>query len=102
MLYSELMKTDLILKGKDAGDCARFLHALTEHWSQFSPQARRCTIPSCLVRPDFLAAWVCLMPDKSVSEALFLERPQSVSFRCHYTFISLLACPFIFSLVTLS
>lgn len=66
------MKTNLILKGKDAGDCAHFLLVLTQHRSQFSPQGRRCTILSRLVRPDFLAPWVCLMPDKIVLEALFL------------------------------
>eukprot|EP00069_Balaena_mysticetus_P021779 bmy_13791T0 len=65
MLHSEMMKTNLILKGKDAEYCAHPLHILIHVWSQLSPREPCCKILSCHVDPDFLATWVCLMPDKS-------------------------------------
>ena len=69
MLPSEMMKTNLLLKGKDAGCSARSLHSLFPVWSRLSPWEPCCKILSCHVLPGFRAAWVCLMPDKSV-EAL--------------------------------
>lgn len=47
VLHSEMMKTNLILKGKDAGDCAHFLHALAHIWSQCPRRglvARSCPV----------------------------------------------------------
>lgn len=69
MLPSEMMKTDLLLKGKDAGCYARSLHSLLPVWSRLTPWEPCCEILSCHVLPGFRATWVCLMPDKSV-EAL--------------------------------
>ena len=64
-----MMKTDLLLKGKDAGCSARSLHSLLPVLSQLTPWEPCCEILSCHVLPGFRAMWVCLMPDKSV-EAL--------------------------------
>lgn len=45
MLHSEMMKPNLILKGKDDGDCAHFLCALPHIQSLFSPREPGCVNP---------------------------------------------------------
>ena len=49
-----MMKTNLILKGKDVGDSAHFLHALTHIWPQVSHGD--LAAPSCHVR-HILTSW---------------------------------------------
>lgn len=98
MLHSEMMKTNLILKGKDAGNCAHFF-TCSHSPGPSSLWGPCCMILSCQVYPEFLAMRVCLKPNKGVLEALFLKSFQSVVFRYHYILMSFLPYPFTFSLV---
>lgn len=69
-----MMKTDLILKGKDAGDSAHSLHVLAHIRSQFPPRGC-CMVLPCQVNPDFLAERVRDARRERV-RALFLSIPR--------------------------